>query len=50
MLIEETDMDRPVGRSSENLVVTLDKDLAEIGTFVNAEITSFDGILHGKII
>lgn len=50
LLIEETDMDRPVGRSSENLVVTLDRDLAEIGTFVNAEITSFDGILHGKII
>ena len=50
LLIEDTDNGRPVGRASENVVVTLDGSSAETGTFVNAEITSFDGILHGKEI
>lgn len=50
LLIEDEDNGRPVGRSSENLVVTLEGDSAEVGTFIDAEITYFDGILHGKQI
>ncbi len=48
LLIEEFDGDVPVGRSSENLVVRLDGCMATEGEFTNAEITSFDGVLHGK--
>ncbi len=50
LLIEEIDGDVPVGRSSENLVVRVDGDKELLGEFVNAEITSFDGVLHGEII
>ncbi len=48
LLIEEQEDGVPVGRSSENLVVHLNGEEAETGTFVNAYITSFDGVLHGK--
>ena len=48
LLIEEQEDDVPVGRSSENLVVRLDGFSAETGTFVDAYITSFDGVLHGE--
>ena len=48
LLIEEHEHGVPVGRSSENLVLHLEGESFEEGTFVNAEITSFDGVLHGK--
>ena len=48
LLIEEHENGVPVGRSSENLVLHLEGESFEEGTFVNAEITSFDGVLHGK--
>ncbi len=48
LLIEEHENGVPVGRSSENLVLHLDGESFDEGTFVNAEITSFDGVLHGK--
>ena len=50
LLIEETDGDVLVGRSSENLVVRVKGDGALLGNFVNAKITGFDGVLHGNII
>ncbi len=50
LLIEEIDGDVLVGRSSENLVVRVDGDKELLGEFVNAEITLFDGVLHGKIV
>lgn len=50
LLIEDEDDGRAVGRSSENYVVTLDNERLPIGTFVEAQITLFDGILHGKTI
>ena len=50
LLIEETDGDVLVGRSSENLVVRVKGDEALLGNFVNAKITGFDGVLHGNII
>lgn len=49
LLIEEHENGVPLGRSSENLVLHLEGESLEEGTFVNAEITSFDGVLHGKI-
>ena len=48
LLIEEQEDNVPVGRSSENLVVRLDGFSAKTGTFVDAYITSFDGVLHGE--
>ncbi len=50
LLIEEVDGDVLIGRSSENLVVRIPGNPEEIGTFKNAEIVSFDGVLHGKKI
>lgn len=50
LLIEEIDDGVLVGRSSENLVVRVLGDEALLGNFVNAQIESFDGVLHGKII
>lgn len=50
LLIESFDGDAAVGRSSENLVVRLNGDGLAEGTFVNAEITAFDGVLYGKTI
>ena len=50
LLIEEIDGDVLVGRSSENLVVRVNGNKEMLGEFVNAEITSFDGVLHGEII
>ena len=50
LLIEEIDGDVLVGRSSENLVVRVNGDKQLLGEFVNAEIMSFDGVLHGRII
>ncbi len=50
LLIEEQDEGVPIGRSSENLVVRLDGESKNIGDFVLAQITSFDGVLHGKSI
>lgn len=49
LLIEELEDGTSVGRSSENLVVRI-KGVYPEGTFVNAEITAFDGVLHGEII
>lgn len=49
LLIEELEDGVSVGRSSENLVVRI-KGVYPEGTFVNAEITAFDGVLHGEII
>lgn len=48
LLIEEHENGVPIGRSSENLVLHLNGEEHLEGTFVNAEITSFDGGLHGK--
>lgn len=50
LLTEEEDNGQTVGRSSENYVVKLDGERLPLGTFVNAKITSYDGILHGKTI
>ncbi len=50
LLIEETDGDMSVGRSSENLVVRLPGKIEDLGTFKNAEIVAFDGVLYGKEI
>ncbi len=49
LLIEELEDGVSVGRSSENLVVRI-KGVYPEGTFVNAEITAFDGVLHGETI
>ncbi len=48
LLIEEYDNGVAVGRSSENFVVHLEGETLKVGTFVDVQITSFDGILHGK--
>ncbi|MBE6798964.1 MAG: tRNA (N6-isopentenyl adenosine(37)-C2)-methylthiotransferase MiaB [Ruminococcaceae bacterium] len=50
LLIEDEDNGRAVGRSSENYVVILDGEQLPLGEFVDAEITHFDGKLHGKLI
>ncbi len=50
LLIEEVEGDILIGRSSENLVVRIAGNLDSLGTFINAEIVSFDGVLHGKQI
>ncbi len=50
LLIEEADNGILVGRSSENLVVRVSGTESLLGNFVNAQIESFDGVLHGKII
>lgn len=50
LLIEETDGDVLIGRSSENLVVRISGDEGLLGTFVNARITEFDGVLHGETV
>ncbi len=50
LLIEEIDGDTLIGRSSENLVVRISGKPESLGTFINAEIVSFDGVLHGKEI
>lgn len=48
LLIEEEGEKGMVGRSSENLVVTVEN--GKIGEFINAKITEFNGILYGKTI
>ena len=50
LLIEETEGDVLIGRSSENLVVRIKGSQDDLGKFKNAEITAFDGVLHGKEI
>ncbi len=50
LLIEEVEGDILIGRSSENLVVRIVGNPDSLGTFINAEIVSFDGVLHGKAI
>lgn len=50
LLIEEADGETLVGRSSENLVVRIKGSQDDLGKFKNAEITAFDGVLHGKEI
>ena len=50
LLIEEVDGDILIGRSSENLVVRIIGNPDSLGTFIDAEIVSFDGVLHGKQI
>lgn len=50
LLIEEIEGKNSVGRSSENLVVTLDNICLEKGQFIEAQITEYNGVLHGKII
>lgn len=50
LLIEEVEGDILIGRSSENLVVRIVGNPDSLGTFINAEIVSFDGVLHGKEI
>ena len=50
LLIEEVEGDTLIGRSSENLVVRIVGNPDSLGTFINAEIVSFDGVLHGKEI
>ncbi len=50
LLIEEVDGDMLIGRSSENLVVRIAGKPEDLGTFKNALIVDFDGVLHGKEI
>ncbi len=50
LLIEEADGDMLIGRSSENLVVRIAGKPEDLGTFKNALIVDFDGVLHGKEI
>ena len=50
LLIEETEGDVLIGRSSENLVVRIKGSQDDLGKFKIAEITAFDGVLHGKEI
>ena len=50
LLIEEVEGDILIGRSSENLVVRIVGNPDSLGMFINAEIVSFDGVLHGKEI
>ena len=48
LLIEELgENDEIIGRSLENLVVHIKGSEQDIGNFVLAKITEFDGVLHG---
>ncbi len=50
ILCEEFDDGIVIGHSSENLVVRIPGDEDMVGSFVNAKITEFDGVLHGTKI
>ena len=51
LLIDDTAGDGFIsGRSSENYVVKLKGSPDELGTFIDARITAFDGVLHGERI
>lgn len=51
LLIDDTAGDGFIsGRSSENYVVKLKGSPDEPGTFIDARITAFDGVLHGERI
>lgn len=50
LLIEDTDGDDIIGRSSENTVVRITSGENSPGEFVNVKITAFDGVLHGEKI